>query len=217
MTVDAPARTSGRAARTREALLSAGLRLFADRPVDAVAIDEIVALAGVAKGSFFNHFADKQSFASIIGTHIRIEIERRVDAANAGQRDPVRRLVGGMTVAAEFALSEHDKTRAMLGSMIHLAPSSHPLNDGLRADIMACADAGVLRPEAEEGGVLFWLATCHMMMVALSETPPDRNKAARTLRLMVTMGLIGLGIDEVTARGHAQAAAARLTGTQPGG
>jgi len=52
-----------RRARTREALLSAGRALFAARDVDGVSIDEIVAAAEVAKGSFYNHFTDKDVFA----------------------------------------------------------------------------------------------------------------------------------------------------------
>ncbi|MEY4952880.1 MAG: hypothetical protein RL299_1304, partial [Pseudomonadota bacterium] len=42
-----------RAARTRQALIEAGFELLAERPIDAVAIDEVVTRAGVAKGSFF--------------------------------------------------------------------------------------------------------------------------------------------------------------------
>ena len=62
---------SPRAARTRAALLDAGLDLLADRPIDAIAIDELVAAAGVAKGSFFNHFGDKYGFANAIAEAIR--------------------------------------------------------------------------------------------------------------------------------------------------
>ena len=47
-----------RAARTRAALLAAGFDLLVERPIDAIPIDDVVARAGVAKGSFFNHFAD---------------------------------------------------------------------------------------------------------------------------------------------------------------
>jgi len=52
-----------RAQRTYRALVDAGLELLAERPIDALAIDEIVGRAGVAKGSFFNHFADKPALA----------------------------------------------------------------------------------------------------------------------------------------------------------
>jgi AcrR family transcriptional regulator len=37
----------------------AGIRLFMERGYDAVSIDDIVAAAGVARTTFFNHFASK--------------------------------------------------------------------------------------------------------------------------------------------------------------
>ena len=91
---------SPRAARTRTALLEAGLDLLADRPIDAIAIDELVAAAGVAKGSFFNHFGDKYGFANAIGEAIRSDIEALIGALNADERDPLARLCGGMIGAA---------------------------------------------------------------------------------------------------------------------
>ena len=57
------ARTDPRRDRTRDALLNAGRSLFAHRDVDGVSVDEIVEAAAVAKGSFYNHFADKDVFA----------------------------------------------------------------------------------------------------------------------------------------------------------
>ena len=56
----------GRGVETRMALLAAGQKLLAERPIDALAIDEIVQTAGVAKGSFYNHFEDKDAFAFAI-------------------------------------------------------------------------------------------------------------------------------------------------------
>ena len=95
-----------RAQRTRSALLAAGLELLAERPIDAIAIDELVLRAGVAKGSFFNHFADKCGFAAAVAQHVRAALEVRVGAANAAEGDPVMRLAGGMRVGIEFALED---------------------------------------------------------------------------------------------------------------
>ena len=56
----------------------AGETFFSERSVDAVAIDDIVQAAGVAKGSSYNYFDDKTSFASTICVEIRQEIEELV-------------------------------------------------------------------------------------------------------------------------------------------
>ena len=51
-------RVERRRARTREALISAAQQLLSTRPAGAVNVDEIAELADVAKGTFYNYFAD---------------------------------------------------------------------------------------------------------------------------------------------------------------
>ena len=145
--------SSPRAARTRAALLAAGFELLAERPIDAIAIDEVVARAGVAKGSFFNHFTDKPGFANAIGAAVRMELEARVDAANDGVSDPVARLAGGMRVAVDFALTDRARAIVMLRGLEAATGQGHDLNRGVRADIERLVAAGLARPEAASTGV----------------------------------------------------------------
>lgn len=199
-----------RRARTRDALLSAGLRLFADRPVDAVPIDDIVAAAGVAKGSFFNHFRDKQHFADVVAAVVRAEIEASIAAANAGVADPLARLCGGMLMAVDFALRAPDRARVMLRSHPVATARDHPLNAGLRHDIEAAAAAGLTRPEAREAGLLFWLGACNMLVANITERGFPRTVAATRMADVMLMGLAGLGVSEGQARAQAEAARRRL-------
>jgi AcrR family transcriptional regulator len=111
----APApKTHGRATKTREALIAAGRRLFAERPVDAVAIDDIVQEAGVAKGSFYNHFADKDALVRAITRAIRSGLETDVAAANADIADPAVRTVRGICVYLRFAARQPEPASALL-------------------------------------------------------------------------------------------------------
>ena len=195
--------TSGansRSARTRKSLVEAGLQLFAERPVDAVPIDDIVAAAGVAKGSFFNHFEDKKQFANAIATEIRMDIEARVAEANRELDDPLERLAGGMRVSVEYALSEKDRATVMAGGFKFATGRDHPLNAGLRKDIDAACAKGILRPEAQGSGLLLWLGACHSVMANVIERRLTRPKAAARMYDMMVMALIGLGVDEAKAR-----------------
>lgn len=197
-----------RAARTRSALIAAGFDLLVERPIDAIAIDEVVARAGVAKGSFFNHFADKQAFARAIADEVRHEVEALVTAANTGIADPVERIAGGMRVVARFALTQPRRTMVLLRSQGSSTSPTHPLNKGLRDDMAAAAAQGLVLPDAREHGVLYWLGLCQILMVSLVEQPP--GDAAARVAAMLRLGLAGLGIAPAVAAAIAARQAALI-------
>jgi AcrR family transcriptional regulator len=188
------ARMSSRSGRTRAALITAGLDLLVDRPIDAIAIDEVVARAGVAKGSFFNHFTDKHHFAAAVAAEVRMEVEADVTRANAGVTDPVARIAGGMRVAATFALAQPRRATLLLRSQVPATRQTHPLNRGLKEDIEAALAEGLLRPEAGHVGLAYWLGLCQVLMIHLIETSPAPEPAAARLEEMLVLGLTGLGV-----------------------
>lgn len=201
---------SPRAGRTRQALLAAGLELLVERPIDAIPIDDIVAAAGVAKGSFFNHFADKTSFGAAVAAYVRGLMETRITAANDGVTDPVERLANGMMVAARFALAERKPTIVMLRGMSGAAAHDNALNDGVRADLALCVAAGVTRPEAVASGLLYWLGLCQAVMAHLAERRPSPPHSTERLREMLVLGLTGIGVPPARAAETAAAVSAKL-------
>ncbi|WP_298193770.1 TetR family transcriptional regulator [Novosphingobium sp.] len=201
---------SPRAARTRAALIAAGFELLAEKPIDAIPIDDVVARACVAKGSFFNHFLDKAAFASAIGDEVRLELEARITAANAGVADPLARIAGGMRTGALFALAEPKRTIVLLRSHASSTLSSHPLNRGLVEDMAAALAAGLVREEAHSGGVLYWLGLCQILMANLVEQRPAGDAARAALGTMLVLGLTGLGAAPERAKAIAGEACASL-------
>lgn len=205
-----PLRSGPRAARTRSALLAAGLELLAERPIDAIAIDEVVDRAGVAKGSFFNHFADKQAFGHAVAAAVRAEMEERVGLANAGIGDPLMRLAGGMLAGLAFALERPRDTIVMLRHMEPWTARDHWLNRGISADIAAAVAAGAVRPEAATSGVRYWLGLCQVVILNAIERRLGVAEAAERLEEMLLLALTGLGAGEERARAVAKHMAERL-------
>src|SRR3954462_13247358 len=77
---DLPVRSSARAKRSaerREAILSAALDEFAARGFAATRLDDVAQRAGVAKGTIYLHFADKETLFQEL---IRLEISPVVGA-----------------------------------------------------------------------------------------------------------------------------------------
>ena len=101
----------GRRAKTRPALIQAGVKLLAARPVDSLSIDEIVEAAKVAKGSFFYHFADKQSFAREISADVRIEVEATIAEVNRGVTDSAVRVARARRVIRPTAATPRSGRR----------------------------------------------------------------------------------------------------------
>jgi AcrR family transcriptional regulator len=190
---------SPRTARTRASLIAAGFDLLVARPIDAIPIDDLVAKAGVAKGSFFNHFKDKSDFAAAIAAEVRLELEALVAKANESVSDPVERIAGGMRVGLEFAVRQPKRSMALLRSMGTPTMREHPLNDGLRSDIEAAASRNHLRPEAARLGVLYWLGLCQVLMQDALVGRISPSEADQRLTDMLVLGLTGLGVPTTRA------------------
>ena len=201
----------GRGERTRRAILDAGLDLLAQRPIDAIPIDAIVTAAGVAKGSFFNHFEDKQVFAESVAADIRQDLEQRVELASRNVTNPLERLVGGLRIGVQFALGSPKRAKVMLQGMGGGATSqTHPLNRGLNDDVAACISAGLLNAEVEATGVMFWLGVCQMAMVSALSEASSRAVVAAQVQSLLILALGGLGADPAHTAHLAASVAADL-------
>ncbi len=201
---------SPRAARTRAALLSAGFDLLAVKPIDAIAIDEVVAKAGVAKGSFFNHFVDKHAFAAAIAAEVRKELEAQVTRANQDTTNPIERIANGMSVSAEFAIFDPKRTAVLLRGSGNMTARSHPLNDGVRRDFDEASARGLISQEAGNSGVLYWLRLCQALMASLVDTRAEKEAVDVRVREMLALGLTGLGIERTEVLSIADRCSSRV-------
>lgn len=87
---------SRRRERMRGILVEAALRLFAKQGVDATTIDEIVIVAGVAKGTFYNYFTDRADIARAVAATVRHSMNAAVEEINRGIDDPAERIARGV-------------------------------------------------------------------------------------------------------------------------
>lgn len=188
-------RQEPRRLKTRAALLAAGLKLLADRPIDGISIDDIVQRAGVAKGSFFNHFVDKDDFATAIATDIRNGVEAEIAIANRDVTDPALRVSQGICCFVQFALTE--KSAAKIFARVHTATigADHPLNAGVRSDIsLGITEKQFVLTNAEAGVVyVIGVAQGLLASVIAQKLAPDK---ARSLCIgVLTLLLTGLAIE----------------------
>jgi AcrR family transcriptional regulator len=200
-------RPDRRRTRNRAAILEAAETLFGTRGVDAVSIDEIAAAADLAKGTLYNHFADKEALAAEVAQTARADGEARVAAANEGVTEPARRLVRGVIVFARYALERADRARVGLRMSPNAADIAAPVNAGLRADLEMGFAAGRFSGVGLEGAALGLIGTAHALISRILGRPGDRAHAIVAAREAATFILRGVGLKP----GEATAIAARET------
>jgi len=196
--MDAPVRPNPRAERTRAALIQAGRRLFSERPVDAVAVDDIVQAAGVGKGSFYNHFADREALVRAIAAEIRAGVERAVDLANAQVDDPARRMARACCIYIRFALDWPERAAFLVQAQSGHTSLQAPLNRGLVDDISQGIGSGRFRLATLEAGVLYVLGVNQMALTRIVQEPSS-TLAVSLAQQLCAMLLSGLRVPDAEA------------------
>ena len=109
-----PPRERADAARNRAAVLDAAGRLFAERGVDAVSMDEVAAEAGVGKGTLFRRFGDKAGLATALLDAREADLQQRILSGPTplGPGAPAHaRLVAFVDAYLDYVLAHLDLVR----------------------------------------------------------------------------------------------------------
>ncbi len=90
----APKRSQARGVKRARKLLDIATDLFIEKGIDETTIDDIVAHAGIAKGTFYHHYESKAALLLAIKVAVMGDFEAHVEAALSGEPsdDPVVRL-----------------------------------------------------------------------------------------------------------------------------
>ena len=80
-------------AKTREALIDAGLRLAERTGLTGLSVNLIVEDAGVAKGTFFHHFGDRASYLLALHREFHERLATQIQAAIVGMPPGRDRLI----------------------------------------------------------------------------------------------------------------------------
>lgn len=207
-------RIDRRRLRTRAALLRAGLDLFAARSVDAVSVDDIVAAADVAKGSFYNHFSDKEALAHAVGIEVRKGVEAAAAGVNTGVADPAERVARALSLFARMAGENPQGVRAMQRLFDAASVPDAPMDAGVRADVQMGLAIGRFRDLSVGSAVLLTLGVVQIGVSRVLQGDQDAPPA--TVARDLAFGLLrGLGVADAEAAMIAARAAADICGPIP--
>ena len=101
------------AARTRSALVDAGLRLAEDGGMSGLSANRVVTEAGVSKGTFFHHFGGRAAYLVEVHRTFHDRIAEEVRAAAAALPRGKERLLAATTTYLDVCLRQRG-VRALL-------------------------------------------------------------------------------------------------------
>jgi AcrR family transcriptional regulator len=84
-----------RRARTRSQLIEAARALYGRSPIEAVTVDDVVAEAAVAKGTFYVHFDGLAELQAAVADELAQEFDELLQPRRLATQDPIERIAAG--------------------------------------------------------------------------------------------------------------------------
>jgi TetR/AcrR family transcriptional repressor of nem operon len=96
----------GVGARTREVLLDAGVAVAEAHGLAGLSVNRVVAEAGVAKGTFYLHFENREAFVDALHARFHSRVEEAVEAATRDLPPGADRIMRGVEAYLDVCLED---------------------------------------------------------------------------------------------------------------
>ncbi|MGD9942867.1 MAG: TetR/AcrR family transcriptional regulator [Burkholderiaceae bacterium] len=181
--------------RTRLQLLTSAIDIFNDKGPDATVIDDLIAAAGVSRGTFYNHFKTTSELLTELASRMSDEVLAVVDPMVLQREDHVERFAVGMRLYMRTALRYPQWGRFMTQVGTRVAARGQLIDQYVTRDLRAAREHKRLNvPDVDVARDLALGAIFYGIETMLSE-PTRRNYAESLIRHV----LIGLGLDAAEA------------------
>jgi AcrR family transcriptional regulator len=134
-----------RSSRTEARILSAALRVFAEKGPDAPVVDDFLATTGISRGTFYNHFASVPELLEATSVWTTDTTVASIDAALGGIEDPAVRFGTGLRLFLAKAQSDPVWSLfiARVWKLGPLRPARRDLRAGVRTGAFRVRDVEV--------------------------------------------------------------------------
>ncbi len=141
-----------RRSRIRDALLTAGARLFGEHGIDAVSVEELIAEVGISRRTFYGFFANKYELVARLLQPVLESGEQGLKAL--GARDPAEIVPGIATLYLDLWARHRDALQLVGRIDVELLPYIEPghtrFGRAMRAQLRRAEEAGCLRNDSAD-------------------------------------------------------------------
>ncbi|WP_088888958.1 TetR/AcrR family transcriptional regulator [Leptolyngbya ohadii] len=194
--------------RTRSHLIESAYRVFARKETDAVTIDDIIAEAGVARGTFYNYFQTREEVLRAVAASLSDVMNQKIWAQYATIQDPAERMAIGLRQFLHQAMRDTTWGWVIVRIGLVAAPLSETIERGLLSDLEAGIRLERFRVDSLQAAVDLVLGTSLMAMRTILEGHTEPNYPEQITKLI----LKSLGVVDVEAEAIAFKALAPLPG-----
>jgi len=187
--------------RMRLRLVESALRVFAEKGLDTAMIDDVIAAAGVSRGTFYNYFRTEAELVAAVSGELTNETVECIESAVVHLPNPAERVARGLRLylgaAARFPLFARFTSQAGFA----VTSPNHRLLEYLPRHITEGVKLGRMDvPDVSLAVDLIVGATLSAVHALCTRTVPRHY-----VEHMVTQILIGLGVPRASARKLAEA------------
>lgn len=149
-----------RPSRARTALIDAAKALLVMRPFGGFSIDEVTREAGVARGSFYNHFTDVDELVATAQLVVQAELNAVLATAIADSPDAATSMARGMATLMHFGYASRVNARVLMVNGPGAGDPAHPGNEVLTLALREGIERGEFALRNVEIGVVVARGIC---------------------------------------------------------
>ncbi|MFM0045650.1 TetR/AcrR family transcriptional regulator [Paraburkholderia sediminicola] len=181
--------------RTRSALVEVAVRVIAERGFDAPTIDDFIAAANIARGTFYNYFKTRDELINAAAAHVADMVDAEILPLFTGIDDPAHRIAMAVRTFIELSIRNPEwgwllvRTIPLRGGAV-----SDEMNRGVVYDLECGQASGRFRLPSIPAALALSLGTITMAIrtVVAEPTPEDFPE---TIAAMILRGL-GMSVAE---------------------
>jgi len=184
----------GKRERTRSALIDSAIKVIATKGFEAASIKEITQAAGLANGTFYNHFEDREALtreaASVVAVEISLEIEKEVKDLEDG----LDKVIVSSDKMIERSLSAPTWGKTFIGAWHYLDDFQQDVAQVMRRDLKLAKRQGAIDLTINQ---LLELQIISMIVLSTSlQLASGRSKTIRLGTAESILRLLGLSPGE---------------------